>query len=132
MAGPSMLPTLANEGEIVVVDRLSRNLNPYNIRRGELLILLSPLDSTRTICKRVVGLPGDIVCVDPTGQAAPSTEHVKIPRGHIWIAGDNADASRDSRTYGPVPIGLVQGKLRARLWPFPAATIFRPNMTYID
>lgn len=115
MAGPSMLPTLANDGEVVVIDKLSTRLNPYNIQRGELLILLSPLDPQRTICKRVAGLPGDIICVDPTGEAAPSTEHVKIPKGHVWIMGDNAEASRDSRTYGPAPIGLIQGKLRARV-----------------
>ncbi|KAF6766386.1 peptidase S24/S26A/S26B/S26C [Ephemerocybe angulata] len=132
MEGPSMLPTLGNEGEIVVVDRLSTRLDPYNIARGELLILLSPLNPKRYICKRVVGLPGDVVCVDPTGQQAPSTEHVRIPKGHIWIMGDNADASRDSRIYGPVPIGLVQGKLRTRLWPPSKFQMFGSNMTYID
>lgn len=110
-----MLPTLAMEGEIVVVDRLSIRLNPHDIKRGELLILQSPLNPNRTICKRVIGLPGDVVCVDPTGQTCPSTEHVRIPKGHIWITGDNAAASRDSRLYGPVPMGLVKGKLRARV-----------------
>ena len=110
-----MLPTLGVQGEIALVDRLSIRLNPYNINRGELLVLLSPLDPKRTICKRVIGLPGDVICVDPTGQTAPSTEHVVIPKGHIWISGDNAEASRDSRLYGPIPMGLVIGKLRARV-----------------
>lgn len=115
MHGPSMLPTLAVSGEAVVEDRISVRLNRYNIARGELLVLKSPLDPTRLICKRVIGLPGDTICVDPTGQKAPSTEHVVVPKGHIWIMGDNAAWSRDSRDYGPVPIGLVKSKLRARV-----------------
>ena len=115
MAGPSMLPTLGTEGELVIVDRLSIRRSSFNINRGELLVLLSPLDPQRFVCKRVLGLPGDIICVDPTGEKAPSTEHVVIPKGHVWIIGDNASASRDSRTYGPVPMGLIQGKLKARV-----------------
>ena len=110
-----MLPTLATSGEVVVEDRLSVRLNRWNIARGELLVLNSPLEPTRLICKRVIGLPGDTICVDPTGEKAPSTEHVLVPPGHIWIMGDNAAWSRDSRDYGPVPIGLVKSKLRARV-----------------
>jgi inner membrane protease subunit 1 len=60
-------------------------------------------------------LPGDVICVDPTGQLAPSTEHVVVPKGHIWVSGDNAADSRDSRLYGPVPMALIHGRLFARV-----------------
>lgn len=110
-----MMPTLADSGEIVVEDRLSIRWNPTGIARGDLITLYSPLDPSRIICKRVIGLPGDVVCVDPTGQKAPSTEHVVIPKGHLWISGDNAAMSRDSRDYGPVSMSLVRAKLRARV-----------------
>jgi inner membrane protease subunit 1 len=110
-----MLPTLAEGGEIVIEDRISVHLNPGKLQRGELVILSSPLEPQRSICKRVIGLAGDTVCVDPTGQLAPSTEHVLVPKGHIWIVGDNAAESRDSRWYGPVPIALVHGRLYARV-----------------
>ncbi|EDR15066.1 uncharacterized protein LACBIDRAFT_242895 [Laccaria bicolor S238N-H82] len=115
MAGPSMLPTLADSGEIVVEDRLTYRLNPGSVARGDLITLRSPIDPSRIICKRVLGLPGDIICVDPTGEKAPSTEHVVIPKGHIWISGDNAAFSRDSRDYGPVSMALIQAKLLARV-----------------
>src|SRR5271156_4261269 len=114
MYGPSMLPTLAVSGEVVIEDCISVRLNPDKLQRGELVVLKSPLDPQRTICKRIIGLPGDTVCVDPTGRLAPSTEHVLVPKGHIWISGDNAAESRDSRLYGPVPIALVHGRLYAR------------------
>ncbi|KAJ7130080.1 LexA/Signal peptidase [Mycena crocata] len=132
MSGPSMLPTLANEGELVVENRWSHRFNPQSLRRGDLITLRSPLDRTRIICKRVIGFPGDVVCVDPTGQKAPSTEHVVVPKGHIWIMGDNAAYSRDSRDYGPVSMGLIQGRLYARIWPLKDFTIFRNPTTYLD
>jgi inner membrane protease subunit 1 len=110
-----MLPTLANEGEIVVENRWSHRIKPGSIQRGDLITLRSPLDRRRIICKRVIGFPGDVICVDPTGQTAPSTEHVEVPKGHIWVMGDNAPYSRDSRHYGPVSMGLIRGKLYARV-----------------
>ncbi|EIN13538.1 LexA/Signal peptidase [Punctularia strigosozonata HHB-11173 SS5] len=113
--GPSMLPTLANEGELVLENCLSYRLNPACIKRGTLVTFTSPLDPTRIVCKRVLGLPGDIVCVDPTGLKAPSTEHVVVPRGHLWVIGDNASWSRDSRDYGPLTMALLRGTVVAKV-----------------
>ena len=110
-----MLPTLAVSGEVVIEDCISVHLNLDKLQCGELVVLKSPLDPQRTICKRIIGLPGDTVCVDPTGRLAPSTEHVLVPKGHIWISGDNAAESRDSCLYGPVPMALVHGRLYARV-----------------
>lgn len=115
MAGPSMEPTLGDRGEWVIENRLSYTLFPNSIARGDLVTLRSPLDPYRIICKRVLGLAGDVICVDPTGRLAPSTEHVIVPKGHVWISGDNAAMSRDSRQYGPVSVGLIMGKLSARV-----------------
>ena len=113
--GPSMLPTMAVDGEAVIENRLSFWLNPGCLERGDLVTFESPLAPGRLVCKRLLGLPGDIICVDPTGLKAPSSEHVVVPRGHLWLAGDNADFSRDSRDYGPVPLSLVRGTLLARV-----------------
>lgn len=115
MTGPSMLPTLAHEGEIVIEDRLTYRFFPQRISRGDLITLRSPLEPGRIVCKRIIGLPGDIVCVDPTGEKAPSTEHVIVPKGHVWISGDNAVVSRDSRDYGPVSMSLIYGRLIAKV-----------------
>ncbi|CAA7266619.1 unnamed protein product [Cyclocybe aegerita] len=132
MSGPSMLPTLADSGEMVIEEFLTYRFFPEKLQRGDLITVESPIERGRVICKRLIGLPGDIVCVDPTGQMAPSTEHVIIPKGHIWISGDNAAASRDSRMYGPVPMGLIRGRLYARIWPPTAFTIFRNPTTFLE
>jgi inner membrane protease subunit 1 len=112
-----MLPTIGPYNEIVLEDRLTIRLakDPLTrLRRGDLVVATSPLDPRMVICKRVLGLPGDVVNVDPTAaDDARRNEHVYVPTGHLWLGGDNAAMSRDSRTYGPVPVGLVRGKLRA-------------------
>jgi len=151
MTGPSMLPTFAVDGEIVIEDNITYRLFPDSLKRGDLIVAKSPIDPDNTIiCKRVIGLPGDIVCVDPTGEYAPTTEHIKVPKGHIWVSGDNASFSRDSRTYGPMPKGLVIGRIVMRvclilsfavlhmsqflpkIWPPRAITIFRNPTTTIE
>ncbi|KAH7883768.1 LexA/Signal peptidase [Phlebopus sp. FC_14] len=128
--GPSMLPTLETEGEVLIESIITHRLAP--LARGEIVSLKSPYDPNKFICKRVIGLPGDIVCVDPTGLAAPSMEHVVVPKGHVWIAGDNLALSTDSRDYGPVAMALIRGRIVARIFPFSRFKLFRPEATYID
>ena len=45
-----------------------------------------------------------------------------LPPQHIWVEGDNqaeeARWSLDSRTYGPVPVGLVVGRVERVVWPW--------------
>ncbi|KAI6132667.1 LexA/Signal peptidase [Pisolithus croceorrhizus] len=131
MDGPSMLPTFDASGEIAVESILSYRLFP-DLVRGELVSLKSPLNPGRIVCKRVIGLAGDTICVDPTGLKAPSTEHVIVPDGHVWVAGDNTSCSIDSRDYGPVSTALIRGRIVARVYPFNRFQIFAPEVTYID
>jgi inner membrane protease subunit 1 len=104
-----MLPTMSASGEVCLEYTLGPRLRgPAALQRGQ----LAP---GRIVCKRLAGLPGDVLCVDPTGAKAPSTEHVVVPRDHVWLVGDNAAMSRDSRDYGPVHVGLIRGTLVARV-----------------
>jgi len=48
-------------------------------------------------------------------------EMIQVPEGHVFLGGDNLPWSRDSRNYGPVPLGLVNGKIIARVWPISKA-----------
>lgn len=129
------------KGDIVLEDCLSIRLN--QISRGDIITATSPLDPGRKVSKRVLGLQGDIVCVDPLNP----TQHIVVPKNHLWVMGDNHAVSNDSRVYGPLPMGLVKGKLICRvgrvhaeaflaptpllqLWPRP--TMFTDYMQYID
>ena len=39
----------------------------------------------------------------------------KIPKGHVWLQGDNTVNSIDSRDYGPVPEATLKGRVIARV-----------------
>jgi nickel-type superoxide dismutase maturation protease len=79
VAGPSMLPTLRDGDRCLV--RRTRRVGP-----GDLVVMFDPERASRLIVKRVVA-------ADPEG---------------IVVAGDNPDASRDSRDFGAAsPEGLV-------------------------
>jgi len=61
--------------------------------------------------KRLIALPGDWIQI-------PEMQEIRqIPQGHCWIEGDNAALSLDSRSYGPVPMGLLQGRVTHIIWP---------------
>jgi Signal peptidase, peptidase S26 len=49
-------------------------------------------------------------------------EKVVIPKGHVWLAGDNVNNSTDSRRYGPVSSQLLRGKVILKLFP----SFFKP------
>ena len=34
-----------------------------------------------------------------------------VPPGHVWLEGDNATNSTDSRAYGPIPLAMIRGRV---------------------
>lgn len=111
-----MLPTLSMI-EWVVEEKIRHEIFPQTLKRGDLVTFISPLSASQLVCKRIIGLPGDTVLADPTtltlthqsGGMYENT-HVLVPLGHVWVQGDNAANSRDSRDYGPVPVALIRGR----------------------
>lgn len=65
---------------------------------------------------------GDVDTVDAEGKWASVREEViRVPEGHCWVEGDNLEWSRDSRLFGPLPLGLVKSKVVAVILPFSEA-----------
>lgn len=56
--GISMIPTLASDGEAMVIDKTCRR--GRNIKVGDLVAFNHPVAETQAI-KRVIGMPGDFV-----------------------------------------------------------------------
>lgn len=104
--GPSMMPTLA-PGDRLLVRRV-RAARP-RLRRGELVVVADPRDRRRPVVKRVAALPGQTAVV---GGAV-----VEAGPGSLIVLGDHPEASTDSRTYGPVALAMVQGRVCYRYAP---------------
>jgi len=88
-----------------------------------------------TFIKRVVGLEGDRLKIEngkvvrngkpednPAAQRCESgdctfTNEIRVPKGHLWLMGDNRGASSDSRVWGPVPRDWIIGEAFSTYWP---------------
>jgi inner membrane protease subunit 1 len=122
--GASMLPTIYLSHEIVLISR--RYSHGHAIRVGDVVCALHPLmPEGSAVIKRVLGMPGDFVCEG-------GERMVQVPRGHCWLAGDNVGFSRDSRHYGPVPLGLVMGRVVWRVWPGERWGALKNTMEEVD
>ncbi|KAH7861422.1 hypothetical protein Vadar_025956 [Vaccinium darrowii] len=113
--GPSMLPTLNLTGDVVLAEHVSTRLGKVGL--GDVVLVRSPENPNKSVTKRIVGMEGDTVTfyADPINGHRSKT--LVVPKGHVWIQGDNVYASKDSRQFGPVPYGLIQGKVCCRIWP---------------
>lgn len=108
-----MEPTLESNN-ILLTEHISPRLQ--KLRRGDIIIAKSPSNPRQNICKRIKGLPGDKVRGN-----FPKRSQV-VPRGHVWLEGDNSSNSADSRIYGPVPAGLIRSRVVCRVWPLDKIT----------
>ena len=60
----------------------------------------------------------DLVEGDRVRTGGPFREKlVTVPKGHIWLEGDNPNNSTDSRHYGTVPAALILGRVLLKVWP---------------
>lgn len=48
-----------------------------------------------------------------------------VPEGHVWLEGDNPSNSSDSRTYGPIPLAMIRGRVffKVRIEEDPGSTV---------
>ena len=56
---------------------------------------------------------------------------LQVPRGHVWLEGDNLDNSSDSRTYGPVPYGLIRSRVYYKVGATLLAGFLHANWTIV-
>ena len=73
------------------------------LKSGDIVVFRSPTSPKTLLCKRVEAIAGDSV-------RHGFISHQVVPRGHLWLEGDNTNHSTDSRQFGAIPIGLVLGR----------------------
>uniref|UniRef100_D3TPQ8 Mitochondrial inner membrane protease subunit n=1 Tax=Glossina morsitans morsitans TaxID=37546 RepID=D3TPQ8_GLOMM len=110
--GISMQPALNPNSDTDYVFLSRWDVRSRNIKRGDIVSLISPKDPTQKIIKRVVGLQGDVVSTLGYKQ-----DILRIPEGHCWVEGDHTGHSLDSNTFGPVAVGLMTARASLIVWP---------------
>ncbi|XP_030750573.1 mitochondrial inner membrane protease subunit 1 [Sitophilus oryzae] len=106
-SGPSMEPTIFSD-DVLFTEHISPLTQ--SISKGDIIIAKCPTNPKQQICKRVVAIQGEKI---KTGFAS----YQIVPIGHVWLQGDNKNNSTDSRSYGPVPLGLIRSRAVCKVWP---------------
>lgn len=132
MPSEKMLPTI-RPGDILIINRWSYRL--HSPARGDIalfsVVLPPPFGTSskpRHSISRIMGLPGDVIEVrdgvlrrngnplkEPyvlePGHYQYMLKPYKVPKGKLFVLGDNRNNSFDSSYYGPVSMNQVIGKV---------------------
>ena len=126
------------------------------LARGLEFVGVLPASDKGFLVKRLIGMPGDrVACCDGQGRVtvngeplnepylprgtAPSIQRfdVEVPRGRIWVMGDNRQNSQDSRYKqggpggGSIPASNVVGVAFVTVWPLDRWDVLRnPGSTF--
>lgn len=134
VTGSSMEPALSPGDRLVV-----RPVGPVLPRRGDVVVLRDPREPERRTIKRVVGVPGEhvrlragrlaidgVVHIEPHAHRRCGDDDRTVPPHHVYVLGDNRARSTDSRTYGPVPLELVEAVVLGTVRPLRATVRSEP------
>lgn len=135
--GDSMDPTF-QDWNYLIVDRIVYKLD--DPQRGDVIVFKYPPDPSRSLIKRVIGLPGERVAIDggvvtiyntenPEGfvidEPYVTTENatyddnvnVSLDTDEYFVMGDNRKVSADSRLWGELERSEIVGRADLRLFP---------------
>lgn len=147
--GLSMMPTL-HDRDRMIVNKLSYKIGePHRFD-----IIVFHAEEGKDYIKRVIGLPGDhieykndILYVNGKPYKEPYLDKYKkqlvdgpltepftleeitgkktVPKGYLFVMGDNRRFSKDSRHIGFIPMEKVVGKANIVYWPLSDARIIK-------
>lgn len=137
--GASMEPNF-HDHEYLIIDEISYRFNAP--QRGDIIVFRYPQNPQEYFIKRIIALPGESLEVKdgeiylyndqyPAGiklsepyldvnlkTYVGSQQKVFLEPGAYYVLGDNRNASKDSRSFGPVDKSFIIGRVWLRGWPF--------------
>lgn len=152
VSGASMEPTFF-DWQYLIIDKLVYAIKPPE--RGDVVVFKLPHDASRSLIKRVVGLPGETVKIsgstvtiinetNPDGfeleekyvdsQNATTGDRLEVSLGveEYFVLGDNRRVSADSRLWGKLPEEDITGRVDARLFPFKTISVLPGQVRYLE
>lgn len=96
-------------------------LTYQDIKVGDVVVAVHPVEARQRVIKRVVGLAGARV-----PEVYRQRERL-VPVGRVWLEGDRSSDSLDSRHYGAVPLGLLTGKVEGKICPLQTLSSTLPS-----
>lgn len=128
----SMLPTIQLEDRVIVDKFFFKNFG--KLQPGDIIVFHPPASahSSDDFIKRLIAMPGDKVEIknhktyvndkqlyEPYLNEAPKEDFgpVVVPKGSLFVMGDNRNNSADSREWGFLPEQNVTGRTLFRYWP---------------
>ncbi|ARP50738.1 MULTISPECIES: signal peptidase I [Caproicibacterium] len=135
VSGNSMQNT-CHDGDFVILWELN-----YQPQHGDIVVVNSNNALGDNLIKRVIGVGGDHIVVSNgvvirNGQrlqesyvkeqtwSGPNVD-ITVPKGQMFLMGDNRNHSADSRYIGTVSDNIIVGKVTVRLFPFNAIRTFQ-------
>lgn len=124
-----MQPTLYPNDRIIVNKVLYRFREPD---RGDIVVFKFPLDPSRDFIKRIIALEGETVEVSENyvyingkrleepylpHELMQNYKPYEVPKGYVFVMGDNRNNSDDSRVWGPLDKKNLIGKAFYIYWP---------------
>jgi len=143
--GASMEPNFYDH-EYLIVDEISYRFKTPE--RGQVIVFRYPKNPQEYFIKRIIALPGEEVQIkdgkiivynklNPEGLVLKeeylpvdlettdnSGTKLEVGANEYFVLGDNRNASKDSRSFGPVDKTFITGKVMFRGWPLNKITVF--------
>lgn len=135
--GDSMYPSLL-DGDKLITQKVSLYFKDPEL--GDVVVIKAPDGSGYNYIKRIIAMEGDVVEIfngglyvngqlqtedyingNETYENIPGQVYWEIPEDHVFVLGDNRGRSNDSRSFGPIPMDLVEGISEFRILPLDSA-----------
>lgn len=146
--GASMEPSF-HDHEYLIVNEISYRFKEPS--RGDIVVFKYPRNPQEYFIKRIIALPGEKVQIkngevrvfnldnfdgvvleenylDKETKTYGLTDNIiSLEDEEYFVLGDNRNASKDSRSFGPVSRSFIIGKVLLRGWPFNKINLFKEH-----
>jgi signal peptidase I len=137
------IPSVSMEKTLLVGDRVLVNKRNRSAHVGDVVVFKRPpgeaAATIKDLIKRVIATEGETISgkdghllvngrplsepylapgITTTWEGPAVTgPTLTVPKGYVWVMGDNRPQSRDSRFFGPIKKSSIIGHAYLRVWP---------------